>query len=235
MAFMASPSKVSSDYIAGLVSEVNIDYMKAMNGRTARTTHHHGNLTEALIEYALNAAQGGTLEGFSLRQASRDLGVSPGAAYRHFPDRDTLLRTVASRGFDALAARFEAALPFASEATSAMEARERFVALGEAYVAFARDHYGLWRLMFGPYGLTWAPPTGRPPAYAWLEKALGEMARWGLIQPVDASAQFFAWSAIHGLSDLQASPAIEAARTQGPVEHQCALIIAALAHPPASE
>ncbi len=206
-----------------------------MTDRTARTTHHHGNLKEALIDYALAAAHAGALEALSLRQASRDLGVSPGAAYRHFADRDALLSTVAARGFDALAARFEAALPFASEATSAVEARRRFVALGEAYVAFARENYGLWRLMFGPYGLTWVPPTGRPPTYAWLEKALDDMARWGVIRPVDASAQFFAWSAIHGLSDLQASPASAPSRTQEPVEHQCALIIAALANPPAKK
>ncbi|MEL6946960.1 MAG: TetR/AcrR family transcriptional regulator, partial [Pseudomonadota bacterium] len=80
--------------------------------------HHHGNLRDAVIAFAFDAARNGTIETLSLRSVSRELGVSSGAVYRHFDDKDALLRQVAKTGFDLLAERFEAAMPFESEAQS---------------------------------------------------------------------------------------------------------------------
>jgi AcrR family transcriptional regulator len=195
----------------------------------SRDTHHHGNLKEALVAYALDAADRGGLSALSVRQAARDLGVSPGAAYRHFPDKDALLRTVAQRGFDALALAFEEVLPFASSARNEDDARKRFVALAMAYVDFARHRNALWRLMFGPLGLTPGRNSDRPSTYEWLEKALGELAKFGVIVPPRREHQFFAWSVIHGLSDLQGSPAIGDQLRGTLVERQCQLVISALA------
>ncbi|MEM8794276.1 MAG: TetR/AcrR family transcriptional regulator [Pseudomonadota bacterium] len=193
-----------------------------------RSSHHHGNLKEALVLYALEAAKTGALDDLSLRKASRDLGVSPGAAFRHFEDKDTLMRTVAKRGFDALASDFEAVLPFDSLAASASEARARFIALGQSYVSFARANYGLWRLMFGPYGLLPGQPLERHSTYSWLEKSLSELADFAIIAPADQESRFFVWSAIHGLSDLQASPAVPGEPGKGLVEMHCDFIISAL-------
>lgn len=194
-----------------------------------RDAHHHGNLKEALVAYTLAAADDGRLAELSVRQAARDLGVSPGAAYRHFPDKDALLRTVAQRGFDALAEAFEKALPFSSAARDAEDARSRFLSLGVAYVEFARRHTGLWRLMFGPLGLSAGRSAGRPSTYEWLSKALGELAQFNVIAAPQTQHQFFAWSVIHGLSDLQNSPAIADKPREALVEQQCMLIISALA------
>lgn len=194
-----------------------------------RDAHHHGNLKEALILYTLSAADRGVLAELSLRDAARELGVSPGAAYRHFPDKETLLRTVAQRGFDALAQAFEAVVPFASEARDASDAKTRFVALATTYVGFAHRRKDLWRLMFGPLGATPGSSVNRPSTYDWLGKCLGELEGFGLIEPFRPEHQFFAWSSIHGLSDLQSSPAIAEHPTQSMIVSQCSLIIAALA------
>lgn len=202
--------------------------MSVMAQVKSPTSHHHGDLKEALIGYAIKAAQAGTLDDLSVRKASRDLGVSPGAAYRHFPDKDTLLRTIAQRGFDTLAADFEAIVPVGSQAKSGQEARKRFVALAQAYVSFARTHYGLWRLMFGPHGLLPHQQPDRPPTYSWLEKSLAELAEFEVTGPADEEARFFAWTTIHGLSDLQASPAIKGEAGKGVVERQCTFVISAL-------
>ena len=59
------------------------------------------------------------------------------------------MRHVAQRGFDELAARFEAAMPFASQAQTGEEARERILSVAHAYVVFSKDNPTLWRLMFG--------------------------------------------------------------------------------------
>jgi AcrR family transcriptional regulator len=203
-----------------------------MTSIAPRKTHHHGNLKEALLGYAAQAARLGTLDDLSLRKASRDLGVSPGAAYRHFADRDALMSAVAQRGFDALADTFETVLPFASAPRDAADAKRRFHGLAAAYVDFARQNYGLWRLMFGPHGKAAGPEDRtRASTYDWLAKSLSELAQFGTIAPPGAAGQFFAWSSIHGLSDLQASPAVSAAELQDVVRSQCRFICAALAAP----
>lgn len=191
--------------------------------------HHHGNLKEALVSYALSAADSGVLSELSVRKAARDLGVSPGAAYRHYPDKDALMRNVAARGFDALADAFERALPFGSKARTSEDARARFVSLALAYVDFARSRTELWRLMFGHLGVAPTPASDRPSTYDWLAKSLTELAAFGIIADPLPEHQFFAWSAIHGLSDLQISPAIGDQPNRTSVERQCTLIIGALA------
>lgn len=203
-----------------------------MHSNSITRPAHHGNLKEALINHALEAAQTGTIESLSLRQASRELGVSPGAVYRHFADKGALLRSLAQHGFDALAQRFEAVMPYDSKAADATGARARFVALTGEYVAVAQQHYGLWRLMFGPYGAATPTPQHRASTYDWLRKSLNEMAAHGLIAHTGPEAQFFAWTAIHGLSDLQASPAVSRLAPGSILATQCDLIIAALRRPP---
>ncbi|WP_175484801.1 TetR/AcrR family transcriptional regulator [Jannaschia pohangensis] len=203
-----------------------------MNQAKDRDTHHHGNLKEAFVSYAIAAADRGALAELSVRQAARDLGVSPGAAYRHFPDKDALMRAVAERGFDALAEVFERTVPFASTARDADHARARFEALAKAYVGFAHDRTELWRLMFGPLGLVPGSNENRPTTYGWLAKCLGELATFAVIAPPRPEHQFFAWSAIHGLSDLQNSPASRGQPRGEVVRQHCALITAALAARP---
>lgn len=195
----------------------------------APNAHHHGNLKEALLNYTLRAADNGLLAALSVRKAARELGVSPGAAYRHFPDKTALLQSVAERGFDALAAAFEDAVPFESAARDATDARERFTALALAYVSFASARTELWRLMFGPHGLAPGAASDRPSTYDWLGKSLSELAHYDIIQQPDAYAQFFAWSAIHGMSDLLGSPALGAQPIAAAVEMQCNTILSALA------
>ena len=202
-----------------------------MNAPAAPRPHHHGNLKEALINHALEAARTGTIESLSLRQASRELGVSPGAVYRHFADKDALMRSLAQHGFDKLAERFEAVMPYNSTAADATGARARFVALTGEYAAFAQQHYGLWRLMFGPYGAATPTPHHRASTYDWLRKSLGELAAYGVIAHAGPEAQFFAWTAVHGLSDLQASPAVSRLAPGSILTTQCDLIIAALRRP----
>lgn len=194
-----------------------------------RDAHHHGNLKQALVDYTLNAADQGLLADLSVRKAARDLRVSPGAAYRHFPDKNALLRSVAERGFDALAAAFEEAVPFDSAPRSAADARKRFNALAMVYVSFASTRTELWRLMFGPFGMPAGAESDRPSTYDWLGKSLSELAHYQIIKPPEANAQFFAWSAIHGMSDLQGSPALRARPIAASIEFQCEMILSALA------
>lgn len=197
-----------------------------------RKPHHHGRLRDEVIALAMEEARAGAIELLSMRDVSRRLGVSPAAIYRHFPDRDAIFRAVTRAGFDLLAERFEAVVPFGSTAPDAAEALDRFQALAQAYVRFARDHYGLWRLMFGPYGRDPnATPLTRPSTYDWLGKSLAELQKFGVIIRSTAEDQYFVWTAIHGLSDLQSSPAKKQTALESAVRSHALKTLKALGEP----
>lgn len=65
-------------------------------------SYHHGNLRAELIAAALDVTRQHGHEAVSLRALAEELGVSRGAPYRHFPDREALLAEVALHGFQTL-------------------------------------------------------------------------------------------------------------------------------------
>ena len=111
-----------------------------------RPTYHHGDLRNSLIQAALALVAERGVEGFSLREAARMVGVSPSACYRHFADREELLAAVAHEGLDALAEEMRvAAAPH--EGPSAFDAVHRFWDYSGAYLHFALAHPAHFRVM----------------------------------------------------------------------------------------
>ena len=112
-------------------------------GGFERRGYHHGNLREALLDAALALIAAKGPVGFTIAEAARLAGVSPAAPYRHFRDADALIAEVAVRGFER----------FADTLTRAWnDARPdpilAFVALGRAYLAFAREEPAYYAAMF---------------------------------------------------------------------------------------
>jgi len=105
-----------------------------------RETYHHGSLRAELLNQARTLLDEGGLEAVTLRETARRAGVSATATYRHFRDKDALLAAVATEGFQQFCERLGA---------SAQEAN-RSADIGRAYVQFALDRPGLFRLMFSP-------------------------------------------------------------------------------------
>ena len=62
--------------------------------------YHHGNLREALLEAAEKALETDGAKSISLRELSRELGVSHTSPRRHFADKQALLDALALRGFE---------------------------------------------------------------------------------------------------------------------------------------
>jgi AcrR family transcriptional regulator len=106
--------------------------------------YHHGDLKAALVDVAVDLIAERGVRGFSLAEASRRLGVTVAAPYRHFADRDELLAAVAVRAFGTLGALLEAAAVGAEP-----EPGPRLAALAAAYVRFAADHRPLFEVVFG--------------------------------------------------------------------------------------
>src|ERR1700722_17524816 len=91
--------------------------MPAKGGR-----YHHGDLRSALVDAAIDVIAERGVRDFSMAEASRRLGVTTAAPYRHFADRDELLATVAVRALDV----FAAMLDEAADAAEAPEQRPLF-------------------------------------------------------------------------------------------------------------
>ena len=172
-------------------------------------SYHHGDLRQALLAAGVDLAREGGPDAVVLREATRRVGVSPNAAYRHFADRDALLNAVSDAALAELAtaidAHFDAIPPGAPETV----ARAHLRAVGTGYVAFAEDEPGLFRAAFfvpadlrNPGAATRSGPSGRSP-FVLLADALDEFVACGIMPPARRpQAEFLAWSAVHGFALL---------------------------------
>lgn len=159
-----------------------------------RATYHHGDLRAALLSAARALLDEGGVPAVSLREVSRRAGVTPAACYRHFADKEALLMALAVQGFE----EFAQAL-----GQACVGAQEPFAEMGIAYVQFAVQRPGMFRLMFGPA----VADRSRSPE---LLAAIGDSTRLfeiGLrssqhVAPEDPVAGLRAWASVHGLATL---------------------------------
>lgn len=115
--------------------------MSARKPRKKRS-YHHGDLKAALIDSAVTLIGEKGVRGFSMAEASRSLGVTVGAPFKHFASRDELLVAVAIRACGVLSAAL------ASDASEARTPAEQLAALARAFVRFAALHRPLFETLF---------------------------------------------------------------------------------------
>jgi AcrR family transcriptional regulator len=107
-----------------------------------RKAYHHGNLRAELLDHAERALARGGVQGLSLRELAREIGVSHGAPRRHFADKQALLDALAVRGFERLGREL------ADATKGARSFRGRFERLARAYARFASENSALLEVMY---------------------------------------------------------------------------------------
>jgi AcrR family transcriptional regulator len=160
------------------------------------------NLREACISEALQIIEDAGIEGLSLREVARRLGVSHQAPYKHFPSRDHILAEILARCFDEFAMFLDQRPP----------STDPFVDLrgmGERYMAYARLHPVKYRLMFNT---PMPDPDAHPQmmrhaqrAFALLQDRLKDMELRPAGELHQSSASLdamFVWSTLHGLASI---------------------------------
>jgi len=180
----------------------------------SRSTYRHGGLREALLEAGIEMAREGGPDAVVLREATRRAGVSPNAAYRHFADREALLKAVSDSCLGFSADRIERELaehpPTGPDgAVTEADARAMLRAVGLGYLAFAREEPGLFRTAYSvPDDLrhAFAPAkagrAGRTP-FQLVGIALDAMVETGAMPAARRqNAEFLAWATVHGLGML---------------------------------
>ena len=169
----------------------------------AKPTYHHGDLRNALVAQATELARAGGPDAVILREAARRVGVSPSAAYRHFPSREGLLAAVASRAREALGTEMLAWLDRVPAGPDPrMAALDRFRATGASYIAFALAEPGLFRVAFVPCDPSLLVRDD-PSPYDILSSAIDAVTAAGAM-PLSRRrhAEEVAWSAVHGAAVL---------------------------------
>jgi AcrR family transcriptional regulator len=160
---------------------------------TLKTGYHHGDLRIALIDAGLHLTRTGGPEALTIREATRQVGVSPNAAYRHFVDREALLSAVASAIQHRMAARMQS--------KARRPASDRLRAVGMGYIKFALDEPGWFTVAF--FGADVPTETDTAPPYLALTDALDAMVDAGALSPESRNgAEWPCWSAVHGFAEL---------------------------------
>jgi AcrR family transcriptional regulator len=165
------------------------------------TPYHHGDLKSTLLAYALEQMEGAGLDGLSMREMAKAVGVSHTAAYRHFADKQALLDAMAEQGFEALRQTIRDAV------AAAQGSPDRLLASGLAYVQFGRQHPRQLAHMFGAAARATAPPRLRAVAadlFNDLQTLVAEGQQDGSFRAGDPRALAHAcWAMVHGLALLQ--------------------------------
>jgi AcrR family transcriptional regulator len=158
---------------------------------------------ETIVATARELIASDGLESVSLRRLAAVLGVTAPALYAHVADKRDLLRTVAETEFDRLVARFDA--------VDEPDPVARIRAYNRAYVAHAREHPELFRVMllFPPDLDGFGSPRsglelpGATRAFNTAASAVVEAIETGAIDAVDPiMTAITIWSAVHGVASV---------------------------------
>lgn len=161
--------------------------------------YHHGDLRAAILAEAARLVAERGADRVSLRELAREAGVSHAAPAHHFADRRGLFTALAAEGFGLLADALAAARP-------------RFLDAARAYVRFALDRPGHYRVMFDRSLLDGSNAdltAAQAAAGAELSAGVATLSDpQVLADPV--GAELAAWSLVHGFAMLWLNDAVDA-------------------------
>ncbi|MFE3174736.1 TetR/AcrR family transcriptional regulator [Amycolatopsis sp. NPDC059090] len=174
----------------------------------------------ALLDAAAGLLDSGGPEAVTLREVGARAGVSRGAPYRHFPDKDSLLTTIAAEALNRLADQVHAVR--ADSRVPAAETLHRGLA---ALMAIGRGQPHLYRLMF-------AAPAGDSAAIEAAEqagdRAMGEfLAIVGDLVGPEHVRRFAALllTSAHGITDMAVNGHLSAEKWQVTAEELVSALV----------
>lgn len=150
----------------------------------------HGDLSNSLIEIAVEHIKQSKSTEFALRDLANKLGVSHAAAYRHFTNKQALIEAIALRGFQTMNLHFQHKLE---------KTKTPLVSLGEAYIQFAVANPGYYRVMFSA---NYDQSTNEDLKSACKKSFEALTLIFGKKDKSSASKSIFSWAVVHGLSML---------------------------------
>jgi AcrR family transcriptional regulator len=155
-------------------------------------------LRQRILDTAEALLEADGLAALSLREVARRAGVTHQAPYHHFADRESILAELVTQGFDDLGRR----LARANDLAATSGKRQALLQSGEAYVGYAIEHPGVFRIMFSREV---CDASRFPAVLDASRRAHQELLR--LVTLLHGDAQNVAlistyWSVVHGLAGL---------------------------------
>lgn len=182
---------------------------QAASPQTEASSRKGLSIKERCVQQAMSVIADRGLEGLSLREVARQLGVSHQAPYKHFESRDHLLAEVIRRCLrDFAAALNQSGIAPDGAARPPEEAMRQ---LGVTYLDYAMQNPLAYRLMFGTPWPEAAKSLGLDvdarAAFDVLADRLSKVKRYDDAHALRHDA-LFVWSAIHGLAGVIESEAM---------------------------
>lgn len=175
--------------------------MKRKTNIKSKTTYHHGDLRNALIESAVALIRTHGPGAVSLREVAKLAGVSHTAPYRHFEDKHALLAAIAEEGFRRLGKAM------ADVAKRYKDPHKQLIEAGKAYVDLAVANPEVTQLMFGGYldpeRCSDELKVRGDQAFQGLLNIIENGKRAGILKPIDSmELATVTWSLSHGFAML---------------------------------
>ena len=160
-------------------------------------SEQHGDVRRLVLDAAIAIIELEGAESLSMREVARQAGVSHQAPYHYFGDRSGILAAISEEGFTGLAQAFRDV-----HETEMPAAKAGFI----AYLNFAREHVGHFRVMFRNdiCGVSTHASTQTAADYAFEELRLMVSRITGPEIDTNKAFAFAAmlWSLSHGLATL---------------------------------
>ena len=143
------------------------------------------------------------LKGLSMRKVAAEVGVSATAIYRHFDSKEAMLIKLVEKGTQLF-------FQYLSRGLTGKTAQERLELSGMAYLDFALDHPGYYRILFmssrediGLEQLCEESSENFAPTFQYLVDRVRECMDDGVIAKGDADATaLIIWAGCHGFVSL---------------------------------
>lgn len=182
-----------------------------------KSGYHHNDLRNAVLAEAADLIGKRNGPHFSLREIAAALGVTHSSVYRHFADKAALLDALTAKGFETLRA-----YQIAEAARYPEQANHQLIAFCVAYVRFAREQLGFFRLLFDNRPDGDSAGSGRTAFEAEAYTALIALIRRGqeegyLIDGDPRRMAGYMVLAPHGLAHYLSQPNSPGTNPQGPI------------------
>ena len=168
-----------------------------------RTSYHHGNLRQALIDAAVQIAKEQGPGNVSVREVAKRAGVSPGAPFRHFSNKTALLTAVAEQAMS----RFRSEIIDTVSLIASDNPIERFTAVGVAYLRWANRNPIHFEIISTRTLIDWQSSVSlradNEAIRSLLEESLKDAQKRGLLNSADiVQTQIAGRALVYGLSRM---------------------------------
>ncbi len=164
-----------------------------------KSSYHHGDLAESLLNAVDELAGKFGLEAVTLRGCAKLVGVSPSSAFRHYADKRALLTAFATRALRQLSKALGEANQEAVQSDN-----DAFTAVSLAYIEFTIDNPALFRAMWREEAIYSSDDD-----YMEAIVELNSTIKGGFASSITdddpstmSAEELLAWSSVHGLANL---------------------------------